>query len=321
MDILRNNDGGFTLTQPDFLDQVEEIFLSKQRMKETETAATEAERHQMRSILGSLSWYASQTAMYLSSSVGLMLSKVNHATVGDLVETNKVVKRARSWKHLQMKIHPMDPNNFSVGCWCDAAHANRHDGSSTKGMFIGICDGHLGDGTMTKVSPVFWQSSKIHRKCRSPAAAETCAAVDGDDEAYAIRFQMSEFLGYPSSIWNINDCIRRIPGLVISDSKNLYDRLSKTIVTLKGEEKRSDLESLCLKESMDCAATELRWVNGEAQLANSWTKMDEQHQVMNFYQLGHRWRITYDQTMTSGRKRKSQGVDAFEKLPSTPAKD
>lgn len=212
----------------------------------------------MRSVLGSLSWYANETAMYLSAPVGLMLSKVNNATVEDLIETNKVVKRARSWKHLKLKIHAMDPKNFSVGCWCDAAHANRHEGSSAKGIFIGVCDGNLGDGEMTKVSPIFWQSSKIHRKCRSPAAAETCAAVDGDDEAFAIRFQLAEFLGLPVSIWDINASIQNIPGLVISDSKNLYDRLSKTVVTLKGEEKRSDLESLCPKESMNCANTQLR---------------------------------------------------------------
>lgn len=39
----------------------------------------------------------------------------------------------------------------------------------------------------------FWTASKISRVCRSSASAETRAAVDGEDQMYATRFQLSEF--------------------------------------------------------------------------------------------------------------------------------
>ena len=104
----------------------------------------------------------------------------------------------------------------------------------------------------------------------------------------------------------------KIPGVIISDAKNLYDRLSQTMLTLRGAEKRSDLESLCLKESMEQAGTLLRWVNGDSQLANSLTKETEPHQCLLFSSRNCKWRIVYDSELMSGRKRRSKGLSSLE---------
>ena len=45
-----------------------------------------------------------------------------------------------------------------------------------------------------------------------------------------------------------DDAVSRVTGILVSDSKNWYDRLNETMLTLKGAEKRSDIESLSLKE-------------------------------------------------------------------------
>jgi hypothetical protein len=106
--------------------------------------------------------------------------------------------------------------------------------------------------------------------------------------------------------------VNHTAGVLISDSKNLFDRLSQTMLTLKGAEKRSDIESLCLKESMFFNETSIRWVNGDSQLSNSLTKQDEPQQVMLFQARNGRWRIIYDQSLMSGKKRKSLGLGALE---------
>ena len=84
------------------------------------------------------------------------------------------------------------------------------------------------------------------------------------------------------------------------------------MLTLKGAEKRSDIESLCLKESMFFNETSVRWVNGDSQLSNSLTKQDEPHQVLLFQSRNGRWRIIYDQSLMSGKKRKSLGLGSLE---------
>ena len=312
VDIAQNSDYSFTLSQPSFLDQVSEIHLSKQRFKDKDLPSTQDEKKQMRSVLGCLSWHAGQLAKELSAPVSLLLSKINSATVEDVIEVNKIVKKAKNRSKQAMLIHCLDPQDLLIAAWVDAAHANRTDLSSTKGILIGCTSSKLLDGHLEVVNPLFWCSSKITRVCRSSASAETRAAVDGEDQMYALRFQLSEFRGFAANPWQPGETVNHTAGVLISDSKNLFDRLSQTMLTLKGAEKRSDIESLCLKESMFFNETSIRCVNGDSQLSNSLTKQDEPQQVMLFQARNGRWRIIYDQSLMSGKKRKSLGLGALE---------
>ncbi|CAE7625753.1 GIP, partial [Symbiodinium necroappetens] len=281
---IQQEKDGFTLYQGHFLDEVNEINIPQARYQEPSLLINENEKHQMRSVLGCLSWYTYQTGYHLSGPVGVMLSKVNRATVQDLVETNKLLKKAKSMRQHRVRIHKME-GPLHLACWVDASHANRPDLSSTKGIFVGWTDSKLLEGQLSQVTPISWISSKIHRVCRSPASAETRAAVDGEDELYAIRLQAAEFQGKVVNVRNVDATIREISSSLISDSKCLYDRLQQTALTLKGEEKRSDIESLCLKEAMDHSSLQVRWVHGDAQLANSLTKDNEYHQILLYQSL------------------------------------
>ena len=70
-----------------------------------------------------------------------------------------------------------------------------------------------------------------------------------------------------------------------------------------------------LQESCSRTDLKLRWVNGDAQLANSLTKNHEQAQMNLFYKLGGRWRLVYDETYTSARNRRKMGTAALDDLP------
>lgn len=304
--------GGFALSQTEFLNDVEEIYIPKRRWNEKESPVTNSEKQQMRSVLGCLSWHSGQVALDLGASVGLFLSKTNTATVQDLIDTNKLLRRAKSNKDQKIIIHPVDKKDLIITTWVDAAHANRPDGSSTKGILVGCSTSKLLDGDLCPVSPMYWSSSKITRVCRSSAAAVTRAAVDGEDIMYSVRFQLSEFLGFPPNIWNCDEVVNHVPGVLVSDSKNVYDRLSQTMLTLRGAEKRSDLETLCLKEATETASVKVRWVNGDSQLANSLTKDSEPHQCLLFLNKNCRWRIVYDANLISGKKRKALGVGSLD---------
>ena len=89
----------FQLSQEDFLDDVSEIYIPKKRYDEPDSPITESEKQQMRSVLGCLSWHAGQLAMEWSAPTGLLLSKVNKATVNDLIDTNKLLKKAKIRKN------------------------------------------------------------------------------------------------------------------------------------------------------------------------------------------------------------------------------
>ena len=100
-----------------------------------------------------------------------------------------------------------------------------------------------------------------------------------------------------------------------TDSKNTYDNMGKIAAFLNSKEKMIGVDLAKLQEG--CARTDLkiRWVNGDAQLANSLTKGHEQAQLNLFNKLGGRWRLVYDETYTSARGRKQAGTTALEDMP------
>ena len=69
---------------------------------------------------------------------------------------------------------------------------------------------------------------------------------------------------------------------------------------------------LALKESQNSLHTIVRWVNGDAQLANSLTKKQEQQQLNRFLHMGCVWTIVEDSEMFGARKRKEKGMDALQ---------
>ncbi|CAE7382440.1 unnamed protein product [Symbiodinium sp. KB8] len=309
--LIEQDDNGFALSQPDYLDAVSEIHVSRARWNDLEAPINATELHQLRSVLGALSWHATQVAPQWSAPVSLLLTKIHQGTVSDVIETNKLLRKAKAGQHQKLYIHKQESSPL-VAAWTDAANSNRQDGGSTKGVFVGWTSEDLLQGNLVNISPIFWQSAKIQRACRSSAAAETHAAADAEDELYAIRLQVGEFLGHSVFLWSCDESVKMVPGVLVTDSKNLYDRLNRTVLTFKGAEKRANIESLCLKESMSSTNLKLRWVNGDSQLANSLTKETELHQLFEYHRRKGQWRIVYDPELVSGRKRKQMGVDRLD---------
>ena len=192
--------------------------------------------------------------------------------------------------------------------WVDAASANRPDGGSTQGIFIGIGPQDMMQGSVGRVTPVAWHSSKVDRVCRSPGAAEAQAACNGEDSLYYTRYHWSELEYGGLNPRDAEGAVRRTKGCLITDSRNVYDKLNTEVLVVKGAEKRTDLELMGLKEAQYNTELSIRWVHSEAQLSNSLTKHGGGREIELYYQMRHRWRIVEDEQMRSARRRKQDGV-------------
>ena len=118
----------------------------------------------------------------------------------------------------------------------DAVAQNIPDGPSTKGLVEGIGPSSVLKGEETPVSLISWRSSKTDRVCHSSGVAETRAAIDGEDHLYATRYQWSELLGNVPKLDSPDEHVRKVVGCVITDSRNVYDKLQHTVLTPKGKE-------------------------------------------------------------------------------------
>ena len=130
------------------------------------------------------------------------------------------------------------------------------------------------------------------------------ALCDIEDEISAVRMALAEFLGYDCAEKPLDrdELIKHIPAAVVSDSKNAYDAAKKLAAFGGTKEKMMGLDYAAFVERADERELDIRWVNGLAQLANSLTKGGEQRQLDLYYEIGHRWRITYDAEFASGAR-------------------
>ena len=117
-------------------------------------------------------------------------------------------------------------------------------------------------------------------------------------------------------MFDVDSTVNHVPGCVVSDSRNVFDKLQTEELSIKGQERRVDLELLSLKSAQRNNNVRVRWVHSEAQLGNALTKSGAKELDM-YYQMGGTWRIVNDPKMRSARKRRSEGMDAFEEHTET----
>jgi hypothetical protein len=313
--VVQHEDYSFTLSQHDFLEQLHPININRERFRQRDHETTDTEKSQMRAVLGSLSWICGQTDILHSVDVNFLVSTIPKSTVADIVKLNQLVSDVKRHR-AEIFIHPLKKGEkVDLVTWGDAAWANRPDHvNSTEGLICGLAPQSLRRGELSKVTLLYWKSGKIHRKCRSPACAEVHAVVGAEDDLYHLRYLWSE-MHYPRSMLeklSAPEIVNLTPGITITDSKNLSDKINTDSPTVKGEEKRSTIEALALKDSSTESGTMLRWVHSDAQLANSLTKPLEKQQLLLFFQLNQSWRIIYDEQMKSARRRKADGIKPME---------
>ena len=119
---------------------------------------------------------------------------------------------------------------------------------------------------------------------------------------------LASFLGYDVSREHRDETLSWCPNIVATDSKSLYDPSRSQTGGLGREEKRSALEMVDLKERMTKEQSILKWVNSEANLADSLTEPQARKPLEEFFNNGCKWAITLDPLERSARKRKQQGL-------------
>ena len=304
-------DGTYALSQETYIDDLKYINIRAHRKKDKHGETDEIEKGQLRALLGGVSWLAQQTAPHFSAETGLLLSEVSKSTIETLHRANKLMREVKSMRDHKLLIPKIDLENFGLFVWCDASNQNRIDGSSTQGYIIGAANLGLLKGECEFVSPLAWNSSKIQRVCRSPGASEAAAAVNSEDALFFSRFQFGEMLGRPFSIRGVNDLVNTVVGGLVTDSRNVFDKLSTEVICTRGTERRVDIELMGLKHAQLRNNLVVRWVHSDVQLSNSLTK-NEQRQLQLWYRMHQRWRIVQDDTMASAKRRRELQKEPLE---------
>ena len=213
---------------------------------------TEPEIKSVRSVIGKLSWLATQTRPDLAYDVCHLSTSVKHGKVSLMNLVNRAVKKAKS-EEVCVFYPSMDLDNLKVVCYSDASFGNLRDGGSQMGSYIEITDGNYS-------CPVDWFSKRIRRAAKSTMAAETIAMVDTFDHAFYLSKLLSQIL-YNSS--------KQIPIVAVTDNRSLFESaFTETSIT----DRRLRIELAIIREYLENKEVNLSWTDSKSQLADCLTK-------------------------------------------------
>ena len=123
------------------------------------------------------------------------------------------------------------------------------------------------------ISILSWKSYKLKRCTVNTLAAEAQAMVQGVGASYWMRFLWSEIKGLRMDLLNWQEQISKTPFITVTDSRSLFDNLSKSKnVAAHIEDKRTAIDLTILKNDMMATKGQVRWVPGEIMISDSLTK-------------------------------------------------
>ena len=216
--VQAQEDGSFHLDQAKYLEEVQPINVSKDRRRTPKEETRLKRKLKLRGLLGALSWHTNQIGYRFAAYTGLFLSEVNKSTVETLLDVNQLLDKIKGASHEPLKILPFsDQDKPQLYCWTDASSQNRHDGGSTKGIFVAMSGEKLEH--LTKCPPGFGKAEKSIVFAGHLGSAEARAAVDGDDILHMLRFQWGEVIGCEANVHDIDAHASKVGGVLITDSR------------------------------------------------------------------------------------------------------
>ena len=260
---IADNGEYIEITSPETLKKVKPIFIKDSRQRKPTDAATAEEQSQMRGVLGSLGWICRLCRPELSYRTSALQGRQSSPTVGDLVDTNKLLSSAQKTSDNGIRFHKrtFDFNDSVILSITDASHAAEiHTGingrdkgyRSQGGRMIFLANKMPSLDEPAQVHLLEWSSTTLKRVCRSTLQAETLSSMLGSESAQHLRAALYGSLcpkppGRDES-WAISACdFKEINWL--TDCRSLVDYMSSTVGSAVSD-KRLAIDLTTLKQEL-----------------------------------------------------------------------
>jgi len=271
INLTQDHNGDISLNQKTYINDIPPINVSRERRLQPDAKITHQELQDLRGLIGSLQYAASNTRPDLSCRLSLLQARVTCATVSDLLHGSRLLMDAKRFSDISIKIQALDPTKLRFLSFSDAAFATREKAHSQKGCLILATTEEINETRSAPVSPLLWFSKKINRVVSSTLASETFALSGALDLLSWTRLHWSWILN-PSASWKTPEKTLKVlpPAFAVVDCKSLFDLLQKTSIP-QCTEHRTTLEALVIKERLQEGVI-VKWVHSAAQMADSLTK-------------------------------------------------
>ena len=279
------------IDQTEYIQAIEPVHIDRNRRKDEQQEVLESERQQLRGVIGSLQYAATNSRPDIAARLSFLQSKINSARIGDLLEANRLLGDAKRHAQVGITISSIPEESVRLVSYSDASFASRAKQQSQKGgLFIAVHQDTFLQKT-AMASPLTWYSKKIDRVVASTLAAETYALSSAVDMTDWLRL-MWAWLRNPRIPWQQPEKVWKSepPSIAVVDCKSLYDVITKN-TTPQCQEHRTLIEALVIKHHIQ-HGIKPHWVHSAAQLADCLTKVMDAFRLREF--LNHRTCCLHD---------------------------
>ena len=291
-EISHDDDGSITVTCKSTAEKIEPISY-RTGVRKTEMA-NDAEKSQLRSVVGSLAWVARQARPDLSYRVNKLQSVCTKATLRDLVFANKTVADAKEFSNhgITYKAGVLDFNDCILCTISDASWSNEKQlvkGKleplrSQRARMTVLAHKEFLKRMETPFYPIAWQSTIVKRVCRSTLQAESYGMTAAVEEGMRLRAMIVDSRGLlDRRKWEVTSR-QNMQHLWLTDCKSLEDHLLSESLT-KTDDKRLSVDIAALRqliwqnaneedqeELSDDMPDKIRWIDTSKMLVDCLTK-------------------------------------------------
>ena len=264
------------------------ITVSKERRAQPEADLTEEEQRILNSGAGELGWISRQLRSDLAFDNGCVQRCKKKPKVSDLLRLKTVVEAARRGADVRMRFwDDVDLQNGVILHLADSGHANgtpEHDQikryRSIGGYYILIANPEVLEGKPSRANILAFNSSQTKRVCRSTLAAEASHLSESIECGDWIIVVLHEALHGSVDLRNWTDVIQQRKRIYVTDARSVFDYLHKEACSTSSD-KRMAIEGALLRETVRKEGADVRWIDGQQNMANVLTKVNTDKTILN----------------------------------------
>jgi len=242
--------------------------------KKAEEKLSDEETTQYRRLIAQVRWPVSHIAPQMAYEVNRAAQKAQGEwVVTDIVQLNAMVRKLQELAACgaaRLTLRKLVPGTWKVLTSFDASFAREPGMKSQLGFMTFLTTGLI-EQEETVCNVAEFQSSTIHRVVKSTLAAEAASMSTALDRQLYLRLLLEAILyGEPACGPDWRHRLK-IPGILITDARSLYDHLNKTGSVPK--EKQTLIDLLVARDLTEANALKLRWTPTTHMLADILTKV------------------------------------------------
>ncbi|OLQ04125.1 hypothetical protein AK812_SmicGene12846 [Symbiodinium microadriaticum] len=294
---IEDNGDHLAVSQEKYIiEQVSAVPLVKERKRQQSERLTPSEFEAFRSLVYKLNWLGRETRPEAAGVASIMASRLQVATVKDIMVVNRFVNHLRNTAKRPLKIWQFDPEAM-VFLAISAGGVNTkeelHDDEglptdATQGAWLALTAEALPEGDRrVRASPISWRSSKLKRKVFSTFGGETQAMLQGVNEVEWLQVMYRDAVFNDVQLRNWQASLsphmlimrgeklggNRNPQCVVTDAKSLYDCILKEHPAGR-QDRKSALELAIILRDLQSSRSMVRWIPHQKMLADGLTKED-----------------------------------------------